>query len=90
MSGFQNPAARKLPLIKVIGNRLVSTNGEPVLFRGVSISDPDKLEAQGHWNKQHFEKVKETGAMIVRIPIHPAAWRERTPAGTWRADRLAP
>jgi len=79
----ENPAAKQLPLIKVSGNRLVSTNGEPVLFRGVSISDPDKIEAQGHWNKQHFEKVKETGAMVVRIPIHPAAWRERTPAGTF-------
>jgi endoglucanase len=24
-------------------------------------------------------KVKEMGATVVRIPIHPVAWRERTP-----------
>ena len=35
---------------------------------------------QGHWSKEHFVKVKEMGAKLVRIPVHPVAWRERTPA----------
>jgi len=74
-----NPSAKKLPLIQVKGNKFVDAEGKTVLFRGLSISDPDKIEHQGHWNKEHFEKVKETGAMIVRIPVHPVAWRERTP-----------
>ena len=74
-----NPKARILPLIKVNGNKFVNPEGKTLLFRGLSISDPDKIERQGHWNKSHFEKVKETGAMIVRIPVHPVAWRERTP-----------
>ncbi len=34
----------------------------------------------GHWNKDHFIKVKEMGTKFVRIPVHPVAWRERTPA----------
>lgn len=74
-----NPLAKKLPLIQVKGNQLVNPAGETVLFRGLSISDPDKIDHQGHWSKGHFEHVKETGAMIVRIPVHPIAWRERTP-----------
>ena len=74
-----NPKARVLPLIKVEGNKFVNPDGKTILFRGLSISDPDKIERQGHWNKAHFEKVKETGAMVVRIPVHPVAWRERTP-----------
>ncbi|MGD0338365.1 MAG: cellulase family glycosylhydrolase [Bacteroidota bacterium] len=76
---FQYPDAKKLPLISVKGNRFVNSLGDTVLFRGISISDPDKLEAQGHWNKNHFVKIKEMGARIVRIPVHPVAWRERTP-----------
>jgi endoglucanase len=71
--------ARKLPLISVQGNKFVNALGDTVLFRGLSVSDPDKLEAQGHWNNKHFEHIKDMGAMIVRIPVHPAAWRERTP-----------
>ena len=55
-------------------------SGNTVLFRGLAISDADKLEMQGHWNKQHFVKVQEMGAKLVRIPVHPVAWRERTPA----------
>jgi endoglucanase len=74
-----NPKAKLLSLIRVEGNKFVNKDGKTILFRGLSISDPDKIEHQGHWNKAHFEKVKATGAMIVRIPVHPAAWRERTP-----------
>jgi endoglucanase len=74
-----NPKMKALPLIKVQGNKFVDPQGNTVLFRGVAISDPDKIQRQGHWNKDHFIKVKETGASIVRIPVHPVAWRERTP-----------
>lgn len=72
--------AKLLPLVSVKGNRFVNERGDTILFKGVSISDPDKIKNQGHWNKEHFEKVKELGTMIVRIPVHPVAWRERTPA----------
>jgi endoglucanase len=74
-----NPKAKVLPLIKVSGNKFVNSKGDTLLFRGLAISDPDKIERQGHWNKKHFEKVKEMGTMVVRIPVHPVAWRERTP-----------
>jgi aryl-phospho-beta-D-glucosidase BglC (GH1 family) len=70
---------KKMPLISVKGNKFVDPHGNTVLFRGVAISDPDKLQMQGHWSKDHFVKVKEMGTKIVRIPVHPIAWRERTP-----------
>ncbi|MGW8316744.1 MAG: glycoside hydrolase family 5 protein [Bacteroidales bacterium] len=74
-----NPQAEILPLISVRGNSFVNPEGDTLLLRGLAISDPDKIERQGHWNRAHFEHVKETGAGIVRIPVHPVAWRERTP-----------
>lgn len=76
---LNSPDAKALPLIAVQGNRFVNAEGDTVLFRGLSISDPDKLANQGHWGKPYFEQVQAMGAMIVRIPIHPIAWRERTP-----------
>jgi len=75
----QNPKAKVLPRISVKGNKFVNPEGETILFKGLAISDPDKIEKQGHWSKNHFEKIKEMGAKIVRIPVHPVAWRERTP-----------
>jgi len=72
--------AKKLPLISVKGNKFVDPEGNPILFRGLSISDPDRIESLGHWNREHFVKCQEMGAKVVRIPIHPAAWRGRTPA----------
>ncbi len=75
-----NQKAKLLPLIHVYKNRFVNSKGDTILFRGLSISDPDKIEHQGHWNRNHFEQVKKMGTMLVRIPVHPVAWRERTPA----------
>ncbi|MDR3219283.1 MAG: acetylxylan esterase [Dysgonamonadaceae bacterium] len=75
----QNPKQKLMPLVKVQGNHFVTPDGSTILFRGIAISDPDKVERSGHWNKKHFEKVKDLGGNVVRIPIHPIAWRERTP-----------
>ncbi len=74
---MNSPNAKKMPLISVSGNRFVDPAGKPVLFRGVNIGDPDKIASQGHWNREFFVKVKQTGATIVRIPVHPVAWRKR-------------
>jgi len=74
-----NPKAKLLPLIHVYKNRFVNSTGDTILFRGLSISDPDKIEHQGHWNRNHFEQIRKLGTMLVRIPVHPVAWRERTP-----------
>jgi endoglucanase len=76
-----NPKAKILPLISVQGNRFVNPAGETVLFRGLSIADPDKLAGQGRWNRELFAAVKDMGANLVRLPVHPAAWRERGPTG---------
>ncbi len=66
----------KLSFIHVEGNRFIDENGNRVLFRGVNISDPDKIQKNDHWTKKHFEVIKEWGANIIRIPVHPVAWRE--------------
>ena len=74
-----NPRAALLPRISVKGNHFVNPAGETVLLRGLAIADPDKVAAQGYWKRELFAAVKETGANLVRIPVHPIAWREHTP-----------
>jgi len=66
-----------LPRIRVEGNRFADPSGKEFVFRGVAISDPDKLEKSGHWKKSYFEAVKNWNCNIVRFPVHPSAWRER-------------
>jgi hypothetical protein len=66
-----------LPLIRVEANHFVDEHGTKFIFRGVSFSDPDRLEKLGHWNKAYFEAAKSWKANIVRFPVHPSAWRER-------------
>ncbi len=93
---FDNSQVEQLPRIRVQGNKFVDPDGKTVLFRGVSIADPDKIEHEGHWNKHLFESLKTMGVTLVRIPVHPIAWRERTPqeylklldqAVTWCSDQ---
>lgn len=68
-----------LPRLRVDGNRLVDDRGEVVVLRGVSFSDPDRLEREGRWNRAYFEAARSWNANVVRFPVHPSAWRERGP-----------
>ena len=77
-------AAPTLPRVRVDGNRFVGDGGKAMVFRGVSFSDPDRLEKLGRWNRAYFEAAKGWGANVVRFPIHPQWWRERGPEGYLR------
>ena len=70
-----------LDTIRVEGNRFVDESGNRIIFKGMAISDPDKLVKNGRWSKSHFKVVKDWGANVVRIPVHPAAWQGRGKVG---------
>jgi hypothetical protein len=66
-----------LPRIQVNENKFVDAQGKVVVFRGLNASDPDKLDREGHWDKNYFAEIKSWGSNIVRFPVHPEAWRKR-------------
>lgn len=63
--------------ISVNGNKFVNEEGETVIFKGLSISDPDKIEKDGQWKRKHFEVIKDWGANVIRIPVHPVSLKQR-------------
>ncbi len=65
----------ELPQIKVKGNQFVVGQDSPFILRGLNASDPERLLKIEHWNKAYFEEMKKWGANVVRLPIHPTAWR---------------
>jgi len=69
--------AQDLPWVKVRGNQFITEDGRPIIFKALDASDPDKLEKDGHWDKEYFRQIKSWNANMVRFPIHPRAWRER-------------
>jgi hypothetical protein len=71
--------AQSIPLsrISVSGNKFITPDGKPIIFRGLCTSDPDKLAREDRWNKTYFDAMKSWGANIVRFPVHPTAWRNR-------------
>lgn len=73
----QTPQPVALPWVQVKGSHFVTERGDTLIFKGLSISDPDKIRDEGRWSKQHFEILKSWGAQLVRIPVHPRAWRKR-------------
>ncbi len=75
--GGIEPATAQVPFVRVEGNHFVDEHGQTVVFRGVSFSDPDRLEKSGQWNRAYFEAARAWNANIVRFPVHPRAWRER-------------
>lgn len=73
----QFPGAKKLNRIRVEGKSFVDEAGNPVVFKGLSISDPDKLVKDGRWGRKHFEVIRNWGANVVRIPVHPISVHQR-------------
>ena len=67
----------KLSRVSVKGNKFITADGTPIVFRGLNTSDPNKLTKDGHWNQAYFQEMKNWGANIVRFPVHPTAWREQ-------------
>lgn len=68
-------ASAQLDRIRVSGNQFVNAAGKSVVFRGLNASDPAKLSNDKHWDKSYFEEIKNWGATLVRIPVHPMHWR---------------
>lgn len=66
-----------LPQLRVDGNQFVDPAGNQVVLRGVSFSDPDRLEKAGKWNREYFEAARSWNANVVRFPVHPLWWRDR-------------
>ena len=65
--------------IHVQGNSFVNSIGDTIVFRGLNTSDPDKLEKEGMWTDVYFREIAAWGSNVVRFPVHPQTWRERTP-----------
>ena len=72
-------SAAQIPLkkIKVEGNKFVTEDGKSFVFRGLNLADPESLVNKGHWDKAFFEEAKNWGANILRLPVHPTAWRRQ-------------
>ncbi|MCB0718558.1 MAG: glycoside hydrolase family 5 protein [Bacteroidetes bacterium] len=77
VASWSAAAQQSMQRLRVEGNQFVNETGDRVVLRGVSFSDPDRLERVGHWNREYFETAREWGANLVRFPVHPSAWRSR-------------
>lgn len=74
-------AQNEMSYISVKGNKFVDENGKEMIFRGVSSSDPDRLDEAGKWNDEYFSVLAEWNVNVVRFPIHPTTWRKRGEEG---------
>lgn len=76
------------------GNQLVTAAGEPVRLRGVMIPDPYRLEGENRFNQDLITEIQNTGANVIRVPVHPEnwqkdedyLWRYLDPLVTWAGD----
>jgi lysophospholipase L1-like esterase len=68
---------REQPAVTIAGADFVTAHGSSIVFRGVNVGDPAKLAAQERWKEGLFEEIHRWGANCVRLPIHPAPWREQ-------------
>jgi hypothetical protein len=66
--------ARRPSGLRTKGNRIVNGTEEIVRLKGLMIPDPARLAGEGRYARTLFEKVRATGAKVIRIPVHPQFW----------------
>jgi len=75
---FDKSQLKPQAFLKVEKNRIVDESGKTIILRGVNIADPDKLARQKQWNQKLFTELKQNwGVNVIRLPIHPPAWKSR-------------
>lgn len=74
---FSCTGNQQLPKISVEGKNFVTEKGEAIRLKGVSFSDPDKLEKDGQWNRRYFEEAKNWNCNVVRFAVHPPRLNDR-------------
>ena len=67
----------KVSKISVKGKDFITENGDVIRLKGVSFSDPDKLENDAQWNFRYFQEAKNWGCNLVRFPVHPPRLNDR-------------
>lgn len=82
------------PMLYVEGNKILQPSGDVIVLRGLMPPDPVKLHSKNKFNKRFFQKIKDSGANVVRIPVHPEnyyynkdyLWRYLDPAVAWAGE----
>lgn len=81
LSGEIDSDVYPLPLekLQVSGNQIINEAGEQTILRGLSPVDPvDQAlveDYMGPWTEDTYRIMSEWGANIIRLPLHPLAWR---------------
>lgn len=71
-----NPVTNSLSRLRVEGNKFVNEAGNQIVLAGVNIGDLIYLEQEKHLTESYIKKCAEWGARLIRVPIHPGAYRE--------------
>lgn len=74
---FTSCNSNKVEKLSVKGKDIVTEKGEVIRLKGVSFSDPDKLENDGQWNQRYFQEAKNWGCNVVRFAVHPPRLNDR-------------
>lgn len=62
--------------LHVQGNQLVNAEGEIIRLRGIMIPDPYHLNEEGQFKQELITEIKNAGANVIRIPVHPEFWQQ--------------
>lgn len=55
-------------------NKIMNASGEQIRLKGIMVPEAQKLNIDNDFNEEYFKGVFESGANVIRIPVHPKAW----------------
>lgn len=74
-SVFVNDKVSQFPSrLHASGNQIVNADGSIFLLKGLMPPDPARLHSENKFSQGFFFGMRETGANVIRIPVHPENW----------------
>jgi endoglucanase len=58
------------------GNSIMNVTDQAVVLKGLMPPDPAQLNSKGKFTRSFFQEMRDTGANVVRIPVHPERWEQ--------------
>jgi endoglucanase len=80
--------------LQVSGNQIINAEGSIILLKGLMPPDPARLHSENKFSQDFFLGMRDTGANVIRIPVHPEnwvndkdyLWRYLDPIVTWAGE----
>lgn len=69
---FEEDTTNYPTMLKAEGGKLINAKGEEVVLKGVTSSEPHRLNQANKFSLEYYENLLDFGGNVIRVPVNPS------------------